>query len=382
MLCWSGWICSSYVERTRTKELLSAEHNTRCLLLGIPELIFKILRSSKCLSQDLSQKSCLRLSLDQLFALIHGFTWRVNVAAWPRHANVLFFHLCAARADRDKRVTDKKNNRQREWWRLLARVINCSWTHEIVSAVLIVSLLSLLMVRPHECTSTCPLDEALGVRGRLRRTAAWHWHSPPSTQEEKLSRGRANRNKLRERCARWGNKKMRWKRAQLRPVVNNAKEASAREEHVVALETEQRLNRTTYYWQEWSSRGGRGERERERDGERESEREPADHSKHASAFLLLNALRAWSTAVPHFASSMTVQLAVALRGQIPSANRKKKQKKNRVPVLQIWTGAAWIRKASSLWNWGDAGLQESEPWMGPCLSFWLMCLFEPCGPLF
>ena len=69
---------------------------------------------------------------------------------------------------------------------------------------------------------------------------------------------------------------------------------------------------------------------------REGEREPADHSKHASAFLLSNALRAWSAAASHFAASMTVRLAAALRGQIPSAiGKKKNKKKKQGPVLQI-----------------------------------------------
>ena len=62
-------------------------------------------------------------------------------------------------------------------------------------------------------------------------------------------------------------------------------------------------------------------------------------------------------------------------------SEKKNKKKKQGPVLQIWTGGApWIRKVSSLWNWGDPGLsREPEPWMVPVLSVWLMCLFEPAG---
>lgn len=56
-------------------------------------------------------------------------------------------------------------------------------------------------------------------------------------REEKLSTGRAHWTST-EWGSRWENKKIRWKRAQLLSVVNNLKEARAREEHVVAVETE------------------------------------------------------------------------------------------------------------------------------------------------
>ena len=103
LLCWSGWICSCYAERKRTKELLSAEHNTRCLLPGSPELILKPFDPS---SQQASQ---LRFGSEGLFKVasksaLYSYTWvyfEVYVAAWPRDANVLgFFFFIRAPLER------------------------------------------------------------------------------------------------------------------------------------------------------------------------------------------------------------------------------------------------------------------------------------------
>lgn len=95
-----------------------------------------------------------------------------------------------------------------------------------------------LLMRPSLCTAECR-----GLRPALTSTSV--------DQVEKWSTGRA-RDTSKERGARWENIKMRWKRAQLWLLVNNTKEVRAREERVVAVETEQRLE---YYWQDWSGRG-------------------------------------------------------------------------------------------------------------------------------
>lgn len=157
------------------------------------------------------------------------------------------------------------------------------------------SLLSLWMVQLHECTSTWSPDWAFTEHCREQRTAAWHWHSPPSTNRRNWVQVER---KHTERGARCKNKKIRWKRAQLRFVVNIMKAARAREEHVVAVETEQRLNKSTI---------GRNEAAEAECAELLS----AVHHRHASALLLSelsDIVCARSTVVSHFATSMSIQV--------------------------------------------------------------------------
>lgn len=122
---------------------------------------------------------------------------------------------------------------------------------------------------------------------------------------------------------------MRWKRAQLRPVVNNTK--GAREEHVVALETEQRLNKRTI---------GRTEA-----AEAECEDRVGCWLQHVSAFLLSepsNALCAWSTVVSHFATSMDIQVVGCQRTDAIHHLNQNPMLRD----LKCFARATWIRKTS------------------------------------
>lgn len=153
-------------------------------------------------------------------------------------------------------------------------------------------------------------------------------------QEEKLSRGRAHWTSS-ERGARWENKKIRWKRAQLWPVVNNMKEARARGEHVVAVETEQGLNKSTI---------GRIEAAEAECGEM-----VCCSLQHASAFPLSELSNMLGAL---FTTSMSMQV-LALRGPMPSTVQTTWTNVPRCTSRAFSKGATCIRKMSSLRNWGE-----------------------------
>lgn len=155
-------------------------------------------------------------------------------------------------------------------------------------------------------------------------------------KEEKLSTRRVHWTST-DRKARWENIKIRWRRAQFRPVVNNMK--GAREERVVAVETEQRPNKST---SDSSSRG------------RMWRNSPTftPNMPQLSLSELSNALWVLSAVVSHFATSLSIQV-------VGSVKTNTIHYLIQCPLLQIsscFQGQSESEKMSSLWNWAEAYL--------------------------